>query len=632
MNEKKVVILVLALFVIFSVYSIYSNSDRINLAPTMYGEDYLFEFTAQEDDIPIGGDWDGDGIDEIGGIRNMKFFNFDLNNDFYFGFFDKELIILWGASWNYPLVGDWTPNDNQNKESIGIFDEDAFYGYAEWWLDTDFDGLDSTDTRIHSFASQLNDRPVIGDWNGDGKDDLGIVRNVNGVAMWLLDLNDNQQYDAGVDLQEAFGEGTDIPVVGNFDSDAKSEIGVFRNGDWYIDMDNDFTSSDLEFTFGQAGDIPLVANWDGEGADDVSVYVFADGLGSLYIDGNGDYLWGCEDSDLDGFCIPADCDDSDDSINPTAAENCGNNGDDDCDESIDCDDSDCDADISCIGNVCLDAGNKCANVTRGCGTFDKINLNCIYTDSICCEDLPSCGDDVCFSNSSSYYFENSTICSDDCGIISAGLVCNDTDGGIDYFTLGNATSKYSNGTMKDSKLDFCTGRILTEYYCDLNNNLKVVNHTCVNQCDDGLCESSSADTTGLTCASDNCGEIYCGDGICNGGEICGESNLPPYCISDCGRCPIAGESSCGDNICDNDETAEDCPEDCTKSGSKNLIYFIVLILIIGIAIVGFLLYKKIKVSYKKNSKNIIGSNFPQKRSLPGPPGGVQPSPGFPPFR
>jgi serine-aspartate repeat-containing protein C/D/E len=69
--------------------------------------------------------------------------------------------------------------------------------------------------------------------------------------------------DSG-DTIAQFGAGTDIPVVGDFNGDGLDEIGVFRNGSWYIDMNNNFqwngaTGGDAEWSFGQAGDIPVVS-------------------------------------------------------------------------------------------------------------------------------------------------------------------------------------------------------------------------------------------------------------------------------------------------------------------------------------------------------------------------------------
>ena len=54
--------------------------------------------------------------------------------------------------------------------------------------------------------------PVIGDWNADGNDKIGIYLN----GAWYLDYNGNGVWDAGTDKNYAFGTTGWIPVVGKW--------------------------------------------------------------------------------------------------------------------------------------------------------------------------------------------------------------------------------------------------------------------------------------------------------------------------------------------------------------------------------------------------------------------------------
>ena len=67
------------------------------------------------------------------------------------------------------------------------------------------------------------------------------------------------------------------------------------------------------------------------------------------------------------------------------------------------------------------------------------------------------------------------------------LGCEETDNGKDYETAGITTLKYE---AKDKSWeDKCAGNnVLTEYYCDSNNN-EVIPKTyeCPNECIDGAC-------------------------------------------------------------------------------------------------------------------------------------------------
>jgi len=65
--------------------------------------------------------------------------------------------------------------------------------------------------------------------------------------------------------------------------------------------------------------------------------------------------------------------------------------------------------------ACVSAGYKCTSAVRGCGHYTKKDLSCPGGDEvICCKDLPSCGDGVCFSHEISGYGETSTSCPQDC--------------------------------------------------------------------------------------------------------------------------------------------------------------------------------------------------------------------------
>ncbi|MEX2141975.1 MAG: SdrD B-like domain-containing protein [Pirellulales bacterium] len=71
-----------------------------------------------------------------------------------------------------------------------------------------------------------------------------------------------------------FGAENAIPVSGDFNGDGRSEIGAFINGDWFIDINGNgqWDEDDLWAKLGAEGDLPVVGDWDGDGKDDIGVF------------------------------------------------------------------------------------------------------------------------------------------------------------------------------------------------------------------------------------------------------------------------------------------------------------------------------------------------------------------------
>src|SRR5205823_4246143 len=96
-------------------------------------------------------------------------------------------------------------------------------GVPGFSLDTNGNGtFDTTDT-VTSFG--LNgDTFVIGDWNGDGRAKIGVVRpGPDGAAVWSLDSNGNGFFDAG-DRVFTFGLNADTFLVGDWNGNGKTKI------------------------------------------------------------------------------------------------------------------------------------------------------------------------------------------------------------------------------------------------------------------------------------------------------------------------------------------------------------------------------------------------------------------------
>lgn len=71
-----------------------------------------------------------------------------------------------------------------------------------------------------------------------------------------------------------FGRPHAVPIAGDFNGDGRSEIGVFSEGQWFIDLNGNgqWDEGDLWAQLGSEGDHPVCGDWDGDGKDDIGIF------------------------------------------------------------------------------------------------------------------------------------------------------------------------------------------------------------------------------------------------------------------------------------------------------------------------------------------------------------------------
>ena len=209
-----------------------------------------------------------------------------------------------GLGTDQVAVGDWNGDGITDPGTVRFTG-----GYAWWYFDSNGNGQwDSGIDTALQFGID-GDIPVVGDWNGDGKSDFGAVRNVGGLAWWYFDSNGNRQWDSGIDQSLQFGIAGDIPVVGDWNGDGMSDFGAVRFVDgyawWYFDSNGNRQwdpGIDQSLQFGIEGDIPVVGDWNGDGISDFGVMR----NGIWYLDGNGNRQWDGGDLVYPSYGVPGD--------------------------------------------------------------------------------------------------------------------------------------------------------------------------------------------------------------------------------------------------------------------------------------------------------------------------------------
>jgi hypothetical protein len=212
-------------------------------------------------DIPVVGRWNGVGTPRIGIYRpSTRQWALDLNGNGVWNGAPTDRSMVFGIAGDLPVVGDWT---GTGVTRIGVFRPSN----RMWYLDKDNDGLleaCTIDICQGPFGA-TGDRPVAGDWSGNGTTKIGVYRPSNN--RWIIDYNGNGTQDAvPTDKVWAFGLATDQQVVGDWGGDGKAKIGIFRpsNGMWYLDANGNgaWNTGDLiRGPFGVATDKAISGAW-----------------------------------------------------------------------------------------------------------------------------------------------------------------------------------------------------------------------------------------------------------------------------------------------------------------------------------------------------------------------------------
>ena len=160
-----------------------------------------------------------------------------------------------------------------------------------WYLDADGNGVwDGTSggDKYGYFGIPPTYKPVVGDWNGDGRTKIGVTDGIH----WYLDTNGDGVWDSG-GTYGYFGISGYTPIVGDWNGDGRTKIGVTDGIHWYLDTNGDgvWDSGDTYGYFGIPGYTPIVGDWNGDGRTKIGV---TDGI-HWYLDTNGDGVWNAGD-------------------------------------------------------------------------------------------------------------------------------------------------------------------------------------------------------------------------------------------------------------------------------------------------------------------------------------------------
>jgi hypothetical protein len=238
------------------------SSDRIAMFDPARGQWHLRDsdgsvrsfYYGVPGDVPLLGDWDGDGLDTPGMYRPSNGFAYLTNDtppDGGVGVSDPGLTFFFGIPGDKVVAGDW---DGDAVDTLGIRRNGKMYltnvnatSVAEWEF----------------FFGVPGDLAFGGDADGDGRDSIFLYRPSTGLVYFTTETPAGPSGVAGTSGTLFFGQPSDRFVVGDWDGNGVDTVGVFRppSSTHYLRNTNTTGPGDITFDFGSSHWLPIAGDF-----------------------------------------------------------------------------------------------------------------------------------------------------------------------------------------------------------------------------------------------------------------------------------------------------------------------------------------------------------------------------------
>ena len=159
-----------------------------------------------------------------------------------------------------PVIGNW---DGIGGSNVGVLRRSARPQFVL--------KRPGRPTSVVTFG-QGGDEPVAGDWDGNRVTDVGVRRPAN-KAFFLRNAS-------GTTTRINFGQVAGVGIAGDWDGNGKSEVGLWNPSSRIFSL-RSATGAVSKVTLGAVGDRPVTGDWNGDKRTDIGVYTARTGTFTL---------------------------------------------------------------------------------------------------------------------------------------------------------------------------------------------------------------------------------------------------------------------------------------------------------------------------------------------------------------